>query len=110
MLPTLLRYALQAGLGVQEFWDLTPVETYAAIDASIWRDTHRQKRELVTAWRTAAFSRAKKLPPLNQVLNAGPAKPLRGQEREKRRKEFADMKSAVDLTKLKLPPKASHGG
>lgn len=108
--PTLLRYALQAGLGVLEFWDLTPAETYAAIEAAIWRETQSQRRELANAWRTAAFSRAKKLPPLNQVLNTGPTKPLKGKERERRRKEFADMKAAVDLTKLKLPGKASHGG
>jgi len=104
--PTLLRYALQAGLGVLEFWDLTPAETYAAIEASIWRITQSQRRELAQAWRIAAFSRAKRLPPLNQVLNTGPAKPLKGAERLKRRKEFADMQAAIDPTKLKLTRKA----
>lgn len=100
--PALLRYALQAGIGVLEFWDLTPAETYMAIEAAVWRDTQAQKRALASAWRTAAFSRAKRLPPLNQVLNAGPAKPLRGEERRKRRQEFEEMRAAVDLSKLNL--------
>lgn len=63
-----------------------------------------QKRELAQAWRIAAFSRAKKLPPLKQVLNTSPAKPLRGAEREKRRKEFAEMTAKLDLSKLTKPP------
>lgn len=99
----LLRLALQAGLTVQAYWDLTPVETYLVIDAAIWRVEQAQRRDLVLAWRTAAFSRAKRLPPLRQLLNTGPAKPLRGKELLKRRAEFADMKKALERSGLNKP-------
>lgn len=56
------------------------------------------------AWRIAAFSRAKKLPPLKKVLSTSPAKPLRGAEREKRRQEFAEMTAKLDLSKFTKPP------
>lgn len=86
------------------YWDLTPAETYAAIDAYIWREEQGQRKALAQAWRIAAFTRAKKLPSLKQVLTTGPAKPLQGKERVRRRKEFDEMKAAVDVAKLRKVP------
>jgi hypothetical protein len=71
-----------------------------AIDASIWREEVRQKRDLALAWQTAALTRAKRMPSLKQLLNTKPARPLRGEELEKRRKEFHDMTANLDLSKL----------
>lgn len=88
------------GIGVLEFWDLTPAETYAAIEGAIKREELRQRKDLALAWRIAAFTRAKKLPPLKKVLNTAPAKPLRGAERDRRRREFAEMTTNLDLSKL----------
>lgn len=86
---------------------MTPVETVQVIEAYAWRDRLEQRKGLALAWRTAAFSRSKKLPSLQAVLNTGPAKPLRGPELLKRREEFADMRKALDvsglLAKLKVP-------
>lgn len=83
-----------------EFWDLTPRETVMVIDASIWREEIRQKREVALAWRTAMLTRARRLPSLKQLLNTKPARPLHGKELEKRRKEFADMTANLDTSKL----------
>jgi len=94
--------ALRAGISVLEFWDLTPWETFMMIDASIWREEIQQKRDLVLAWQTAALTRAKRMPSLKQLLNTKPARPLVGQELEKRRKEFRDMTSNLDVSKLKV--------
>jgi len=70
------------------------------IDASIWREEIQQKRDLVLAWQTAALTRAKRMPSLKQLLNTKPARPLVGQELEKRRKEFRDMTANLDISKL----------
>ena len=92
--------ALRAGIRVLEFWDLTPRETYMMIDASIWREEVQQKRDLVLAWQTAALTRAKRMPSLKQLLNTKPARPLVGEELEKRREEFRQMTKNLDLSKL----------
>jgi len=96
---------LRAGIGVLEFWDQTPRETFMAIDAAIWREEVRQKQNLTLAWQTAALTRAKRLPSLKQLLNTKPAKPLTGVELEKRRQEFRDMTKNLDLSKLIKPQK-----
>ena len=94
---------MRAGIGVLEFWDQTPRETFMAIDAAIWREEVRQKQNLTLAWQTAALTRAKRLPSLKQLLNTKPAKPLVGAEMEKRRQEFRDMTKNLDLSKLRKP-------
>lgn len=94
--------ALRAGISVMEFWDLTPRETFMEIDASIWREEIQQKRDLVLAWQTAALTRAKRMPSLKQLLNTKQARPLVGQELEKRRKEFKEMTANLDVSKLKV--------
>jgi hypothetical protein len=70
------------------------------IDAAIWREEVQQKRDLTLAWQTAALTRAKRLPSLKQLLNMKPAKPLHGEELQKRRQEFKDMTAKLDLSKL----------
>jgi len=96
----LLKQALRCGIRVAEFWEMTPRETYMAIEAAIWRDEQRQKHDVVLAWRTAALMRAKRMPSLKQLLNTKPARPLRGKELEKRRQEFKEMTAKLDTSKL----------
>lgn len=76
---------------------MTPRETYMAIEAAVWRDQRLQARELRAAWYTAALSRARRLPSLQQFLTP-PARRLRGEELQRRREEFATMKAAADAT------------
>lgn len=79
---------------------MTPRETYAVIDAYIWRDERQQKQQIALAWRTAALHRAKRMPALRALLSEGPAKPLKGKELEKRRREFIEVTTSIDLESL----------
>lgn len=88
---------MRAGFGVAEFWDLTPHETFAAIDARIWRDEQQQKQAISQAWLMASLSRRKRLPALSSLLTGGEAKRLTGPELAQRRQEFSDMTKNLDL-------------
>jgi hypothetical protein len=93
---------LRAGIGVLEFLDLTPRETYMLIDAHLWRDERKQRQDVALAWRTAALVRAKRMPSLKQLLSTGPAKPLKGKALEKRRQEYREMSTAAGEILQKL--------
>lgn len=92
----LLEQALRCELAVEQFWRLTPLETFQSIEAYLWRAKNRQKEEIRMAWLGAALVRAKKLPKLAQLLTEK-AKPLHGEELAKRRREFAEMTQNIDL-------------
>lgn len=116
-MEALRKHALRAGIGVLEWLDLTPRETYMMLDAYLWREEQRRReyeqrleQELTLAWLIAALTRAKRLPPLRVLLTAAkPAKPLKGKELERRRSEFAEMAANLDLEKIarkrRLDPK-----
>ena len=85
--------ALRFGVTASEFWDMTPRETIAALEAAAWRMRQEQSQMLNMAWHTAALTRARKLPALATLLNRmkGPDKtPL-----AERRKEFEEMKARM---------------
>ena len=80
---------------------MTPAEVYATIDAYLWREEAAQKREIATAWRTAVLGRAKRIPPLRELLTPKDAKILTGDELEKRQREFEEMSSAANLDAIR---------
>lgn len=93
--------ALRCGIGVTEFWELTPRETWQAIEAAIWRDRREQERETRLAWLTATLSRAKKIPSLKRLMTEKKqAQRLIPAQAEKRREEYQQMVKAVDFNKL----------
>lgn len=112
----LLKQALRCGILVADFWEMTPRETKMAIEAAIWRDERQQRQALSLAWHTAALSRAKRLPSLKRLLSTSSgskARPLRGPELRKRRREYEEMAEGVDVEKLagrlkKIPRKTSE--
>ena len=116
-MEALRKHALRAGIGVLEWLDLTPRETYMMLDAHLWREEQRRKedeqrleQELTLAWLIAALTRAKRLPPLRVLLTAAkPAKPLKGEELEQRRSEFMEMTANLDLEKIARKKKAKDG-
>lgn len=92
----LLKDALRCGVSVLEFWDLTPRETYMAIEAALWRDRRRQKQDLSLAWHTAALTRVKRMPSLKSLLTSQTkARRLKGEELRKRRREFREMSGSA---------------
>lgn len=94
-----MRLALRCGIPVLDFWRMTMHETRLAMEAALWRDERKLKREIALAWRTAALTRAKRLPSLASLL-AGKAKRLTGRELARRRQEFKEMTANLDTSKL----------
>lgn len=101
--------ALKAGVGALEFWEMTPPETYMAIEAATWRMEHEQRLMAWTAWHVAALSRAKKLPSLTKILTPPEAKKLTPDEAATRRKEFEDMKKGLP-SQIPIPDRKTGKG
>jgi len=81
--------------------ELTPRETYLAIEAAVWRDERMERHNLSLAWHTAAMTRAKRLPSLKSlVTSTKKSKPLKGSELTERRREFTEMTENLDIEKL----------
>ncbi len=97
----LLVEALKAGLGVLEFWALTPRETTMAIEAAQWRMDLAHRARMSLAWHTAALTRVKKLPPLARLIEPPAAKSLTPEERTVRQGEFAEMSERFGRVKVK---------
>jgi len=97
---SLLESALKCGVGVLEFWSLTPRETYAVIEASSCRLEREHRRDAWLAWHIAALSRAKRLPPLQRLIAPGKAKALKGEELERRRAEHREIVQKIDVRKI----------
>jgi hypothetical protein len=91
----LLVEAARCGIAIPEFWDLTPRETFLAIDAAGWRTEQAARRDVALAWHVAALSRTKTLPSLARLLKPPKARVLEGEELEKRRTEHAAMVDAL---------------
>jgi len=94
---------LRAGLGVEEFWSLTPRETRMAMEARAWRLEQETARtgELIRlaqklagwlAWHVAALQRSKRLPALQRLLGGGETKALTPEEARQRKAEFEELK------------------
>lgn len=97
---SLLESALKCGVGVLEFWSLTPRETYAVIEASSCRLEREHRRDAWLAWHIAALSRAKRLPPLQRLIAPGKARALKGEELERRRAEHREIVQKIDVRKI----------
>lgn len=83
------------GVGVLEFWDLTPDELHTVLHARLEHERYRQRREAWQAWHTAAVMRAKRLPPLARLFPAAPAKRLTPEEKAEKAREFKDLTDSV---------------
>ena len=88
------------GVGVADFWALTPVETFAIIEATNWRLEREHRRDAWLAWHIAALSRAKRLPALQRLLGAGKARALEGEELERRRGEHREIMQKIDVDRI----------
>lgn len=106
---SLLENALRAGIGVEEFWRLTPRETYAAIRAENWRQDLHHRRQAWLAWHIAALSRSKRLPSFKKLIGADKARALEGEELERRRRERDEMVDQIDIDKLNEQMRDKHG-
>lgn len=103
----MLRSAAAAGIPATEFWQMTPRETAVYLSAAAERITAQRKEAVRQAWLTAALGRAKRIPPLKQLLTP-PARPLRGAERARRRNEFRQMANPANLAAINEMMRKKH--
>jgi hypothetical protein len=87
----MLREALAIGLSVDAFWSLTPREMRLHFEAAAIRAEREYQRDAWLAWHIAALSRAKRMPTLKKLLQTDKAKPLRGEELDRRQAEHAEL-------------------
>ena len=97
---SLLEQSLKCGIGVAEFWSLTPRETYAVIKAANWRLEREHRRDAWLAWHIAALSRAKRLPTLQRLIAPGKSRALEGEELERRRAEHREIVQKIDVDRI----------
>lgn len=91
--------ALRCGVSVAQFWEMTPAETFMAIEAALWREERQWRQDVTRAWLTAALTRARWLPRLEQLLASEP-KRLSGEELARRQQEFREMTENLDIETL----------
>lgn len=89
---------MRVGLGVDEFWSLTPRELKLALEAGAWQAEQARKRAVQQAWLTAALERSKRMPRLKSLLGDDKAQPLRGAELERRKAEHEAMVAHMGTT------------
>ncbi len=87
--------ALRAGVSVVEFWALTPRETLATLEATVWRAEQRAAGDLSHAWHIAALTRIKRMPTLKRLLMPFMPSKAKLQPIEERRREFLEMRAKV---------------
>ena len=97
---SLLEQSLKCGIGVAEFWALTPRETYMVLEAANWRLEREHRRDAWLAWHIAALSRAKRLPALQRLISPGKARALKGEELERRRAEHREIVQKIDVDRI----------
>ena len=87
---------------VSEFWNLTPRETFAALDAAAWRIKREDKQMASLAWHTATLTRARRLPTLAQMLarvESAWRRTRKDVPLEERREEFEELKAKMERAK-----------
>ena len=84
------------------FWEMTPRETLAEMDAALWRSERVQEQSLSQAWHTAALQRVGRMPALKNLLarlkpSAAAAAPIedRRREFEEQRRRFAKVEKTL---------------
>jgi len=89
----LLAESLKAGSTVAAFWEMTPRETYALIQAEGWRREQAQRGRAWLAWHIGALQRTKRFPSLQRLMGPDKPKALSADEMASRREEFQEMKA-----------------
>lgn len=87
-----MQQALRSGISVADFWQMTPRETVATIEAVNWRDEQLFEQQVGMAWLNAALARQKRLQTLKSLLARmkQPKRPSQAELRE-RRAEFKQL-------------------
>jgi hypothetical protein len=96
-----MEQALRSGVSVFDFYQMTPREVYAVIDATNWRAEKEQQQAMSIAWLGAALQRAKKMPGLKSLLTkTAKPKKLIGKKLQERRREFKELATPEKLARI----------
>jgi len=87
-----MSWSTKVGITVDEFWSLTLKENLLLIDGFLFRQELSIERRVTSAWLMANWSRAKRMPNLQNVLSKfKKQKPKTKTEVEKSKKDFDQM-------------------
>ena len=75
-----------------EFWDLTPRELVATVEARRWAWERQTEMQLTAAWAGEALSRTKRMPGLDEWLHP---KPKVKRTKASAEQEFAEMRARM---------------
>lgn len=95
-MDALLEEALKAGLSVTEFWAMTPIEVFMAIEGAVWRIKYE-------AYQYAVLMRMRTLPKWQDIVDPPRTKVLSTEEARELNKVHKKMVSA-------LPERFKQGG
>lgn len=56
------------GITIAQFWNLTFRELQLLNKAWVWNQKQRERQNIIQAWAMAAFTRAKRMPDLGNIL------------------------------------------
>jgi hypothetical protein len=87
----MLILALEIGLTVQEFWDMTPREFSFAVEAENRRRKAQNHRDAWLVWHTEALRRTKKMPSLKKLAGEAETKVLTDEEKAQLQREHEEM-------------------
>jgi len=79
---------LKAEIDPDKFWDSTPKEIFALMEAFRWKSQQNYNLAMSTAWHTAALMRQKRMPPLKRLLHSG-SSPRRIQSTDEQMRRFS---------------------
>jgi hypothetical protein len=94
---TLLQHALRCEITIEQFWRMTPRETFMSIEAYFQREKRLRKQQISMAWLTAGLMRTKHMPALSRLLLDKRPQKTSEKELKKRRKEFAVIAQSIGL-------------
>ena len=74
---------------------MTPKETFEYIEAFTWRMDQEQRERIWTVWHIAAFTRAKRLPAYETLIQPKDGKQLSEEEKRIRQEEFEELRKRM---------------
>jgi hypothetical protein len=105
-----MEQALRCDISIFDFYQMTPREVYAVIDATNWRADKEQQQAMSIAWLNAVLQRTKRIPGLRSLLaKIKKPKKLTGKQLQERRREFAEIATPGKLARINKAMRQRNG-
>jgi len=87
-----MSWSVRVGITPESFWNMTLRENFLLIDGFLYRQQLSTEQRVTSAWLTANWSRAKRMPSLKSILSKlKKRKPKTSVEIEKQKQDFQEM-------------------